>query len=420
MVWEFDKHLYHNRNLVETMFSVLKRKYGEEMRAKKYWNQLKKVKFKLLVHNLDRYVKVILVVKMRISTEPKLLTILLLSLFLIGAGCTEMQDDTNENAVPDNAVSDDAVIVRLSYGAFTLPEMAVQKMVINSTAINFSYYNYQDELTARYVKSIDQKTREELIALFNNNDFMELDELYEPEDGVPIVADTGILEIQVMQGDTTKVVKVDPYASQYMPDNLNEINDELIRLRQYVLAPTEDELKEIASEWITEAPTYSYDGSDLEFVDYNVSPENPAQSTLNYTFTSTHGGYGNRSEQIVTQVITEHSIEVMLYNRNVISATIDGVWDEVNQKMLEKTITMVSEEMNCNETPWHIWYAEGNINFFTEPTEEELMIAYFGTEYNIEVSEMSWKITGNEKCQYTIKIKESAGETLSELGWQEK
>jgi Transposase DDE domain. len=75
MVWEFDKELYHNRNLVETMFSVLKRKYGEEIRAKRYWNQLKEVKFKILVHNLDRYVKVILVVKMRISTEPILSTI---------------------------------------------------------------------------------------------------------------------------------------------------------------------------------------------------------------------------------------------------------------------------------------------------------------------------------------------------------
>jgi hypothetical protein len=68
---EFNRKLYHNRNLVETMFSVLKRKYSEEIRAKEYWNQLKEVKFKLLVHNLDRYVKVILVVKMRISTEPK-------------------------------------------------------------------------------------------------------------------------------------------------------------------------------------------------------------------------------------------------------------------------------------------------------------------------------------------------------------
>ena len=70
MVWEFDKDLYHNRNMVETMFSVLKRKYGEEIRAKKYWNQLKEVKFKLLVHNLDRYVKVILIVKIRNSTKP--------------------------------------------------------------------------------------------------------------------------------------------------------------------------------------------------------------------------------------------------------------------------------------------------------------------------------------------------------------
>ncbi|MBN2110569.1 MAG: IS5 family transposase [Methanosarcinaceae archaeon] len=73
MVWEFDRELYHDRNLVETMLSVLKRKYGEEIRAKGYWNQLKEVKFKLLVHNLDRYVKVILLIKMRISTEPKYL-----------------------------------------------------------------------------------------------------------------------------------------------------------------------------------------------------------------------------------------------------------------------------------------------------------------------------------------------------------
>ncbi|NPE32045.1 IS5 family transposase, partial [Methanococcoides sp. SA1] len=70
MIWEFDEELYHNRNLVETMFSVLKRKYGEEIRAKKYWNQLKEIKFKLLVHNLDRYVQVIFIIQMRISTEP--------------------------------------------------------------------------------------------------------------------------------------------------------------------------------------------------------------------------------------------------------------------------------------------------------------------------------------------------------------
>jgi hypothetical protein len=343
----------------------------------------------------------------------KIFLILVLALFLISSGCTETQEDTNENAV-----SGDATIVHLSYGAFTLPEMAVQEMVVNSTSVNFSYYNYQDELTARYVKPIDQETRDELIALFNNNDFMELDDLYEPQEGQPIVADTGTVEIQVMQNGVTKVVKVEPYASEYMPDNLKEINNALIELRQYALAPAEDERKEIASEWIMNAPTYSFDGSDLELKSYQVSEDNPAEAMLNYTFISSHGGYGNRSGQMVTQVITEHSIELVLYNRNVNSAIIDGVWDEMNHVMLEETVTMMSEEMNCNQTPWQTWYSEGNISFLKEPSEEELIVAYFATVYNIEVSDLNSVSLEGEKCQYTIEIKESDVETLTETGWQ--
>jgi hypothetical protein len=33
---EFNRELYYNRNLVETVFSVLKRKYCEEIREKRY------------------------------------------------------------------------------------------------------------------------------------------------------------------------------------------------------------------------------------------------------------------------------------------------------------------------------------------------------------------------------------------------
>ena len=68
MVQEFDEELYHNRNLVETMFSVLKRKYGKEIKARKYWNQVKEIKMKLLVHNLGRFAKVVYVIQMRIRT----------------------------------------------------------------------------------------------------------------------------------------------------------------------------------------------------------------------------------------------------------------------------------------------------------------------------------------------------------------
>jgi len=70
MIQEFEKLLYNIRNLVETMFSVIKRKYGEEIKARKYWNQIKEVKIKLLIHNLDRYIKVTYIAQMSISTEP--------------------------------------------------------------------------------------------------------------------------------------------------------------------------------------------------------------------------------------------------------------------------------------------------------------------------------------------------------------
>jgi len=71
MKYEFNEEIYHRRNLVETMFSVLKRKYGESLCARKYRNQVKEVKLKVLIHNFDRYVKIVCFVWLRISTEPK-------------------------------------------------------------------------------------------------------------------------------------------------------------------------------------------------------------------------------------------------------------------------------------------------------------------------------------------------------------
>ncbi|WP_256623281.1 IS5 family transposase [Methanolobus chelungpuianus] len=71
MIFEFDDELYHRRNLVETAFSVLKRKYGEEIKSRKYWNQVKEIKIKLIVHNLGMHAKVVYSIQTRISTEPK-------------------------------------------------------------------------------------------------------------------------------------------------------------------------------------------------------------------------------------------------------------------------------------------------------------------------------------------------------------
>jgi transposase len=72
----FDKTKYNKRNIAETTFSVAKRKFGETLRARKFRNQVKEIKLKLIVYNIDKKVITIIYVKLRISTEPKFLFIL--------------------------------------------------------------------------------------------------------------------------------------------------------------------------------------------------------------------------------------------------------------------------------------------------------------------------------------------------------
>ncbi|ADI73096.1 transposase IS4 family protein [Methanohalobium evestigatum Z-7303] len=70
MIEDFDVALHRKRSMSETSNSVLKRKYGEEIRARIYRNQVKEIILKVVVYNLDRFVKVKIIVYLRISTEP--------------------------------------------------------------------------------------------------------------------------------------------------------------------------------------------------------------------------------------------------------------------------------------------------------------------------------------------------------------
>ncbi len=57
----FDVSLYHRRNLVETVFSVLKRKFGESLKARKFHGQIKELKVKLILYNISKIIHTILI-----------------------------------------------------------------------------------------------------------------------------------------------------------------------------------------------------------------------------------------------------------------------------------------------------------------------------------------------------------------------
>lgn len=116
---------------------------------------------------------------------------------------------------------------------------------------------------------------------------------------------------------------------------------------------------DIATNFIRNSPTYALDGSGLQLIalytgndcvpsfyelfgigqqrpciPMNSSPVFENTYVFLFNFTSSSGGYGNRTDQVVTQVITDHRIAVVVKNEEVISALIDGQWDEVNQQPL--------------------------------------------------------------------------------------
>jgi len=96
--------------------------------------------------------------------------------------------------------------------------------------------------------------------------------------------------------------------------------------------------KETAKVWVmSSAPTYLFDGSKLEVVsasEYDDTCDTCFEVTL--TFESAHGGFGDRTDKIVTQVITPHEIKVQVENGEVVSALTDGVYDELNAQIISK------------------------------------------------------------------------------------
>lgn len=52
---DFDYDLYHKRNNVETVFSVIKRKFGEKIAARKYLTKLKEIKLKCIAYQLGLF-----------------------------------------------------------------------------------------------------------------------------------------------------------------------------------------------------------------------------------------------------------------------------------------------------------------------------------------------------------------------------
>jgi len=95
-----------------------------------------------------------------------------------------------------------------------------------------------------------------------------------------------------------------------------------------------EESRKIAEEAVKNAPTYKFDGFDLQFVG-SETLRCPYCWEFTFSFKSRAAGYGDRAGKMLAQVITPHTIRVTVDKGRVTSLVTDQTFDEINQKFLK-------------------------------------------------------------------------------------
>jgi hypothetical protein len=101
---------------------------------------------------------------------------------------------------------------------------------------------------------------------------------------------------------------------------------------------TEENSRQLAEEFVKNSPTFEFDGMEdsLKLVE-TLYPDIENAWQFVFQFESRHAGYGDRTGQMLAQVITPHEAIITVENGKVESAVMDEKWDMINQKMLRES-----------------------------------------------------------------------------------
>jgi len=100
---------------------------------------------------------------------------------------------------------------------------------------------------------------------------------------------------------------------------------------------SEEESQEIARDYLIDSPTFKFDGiaDSLELTATNTL-RSPYSWEFVYEFESAHAGYGDRTGEVVLEVITPHTAGITVKRGEVTSAIMDEKWDMMKQELLSE------------------------------------------------------------------------------------
>jgi hypothetical protein len=183
-------------------------------------------------------------------------------------------------------------------------------------------------------------TEDEIEELLNKADFI-TNGTYTAKQGV---ADFYIYRLTLQTASGKRTVEwVDDWASRAtLPNELTALQLHLESVVERAHQKTgasqnvEERVAGIAKDFVVQAPTFKFDGitETLRVLGVVTREIFPLQHVITITFDSRHAGYGNRTGQVLAQVITPHTAEVTVVNDNVVSAILDDQWDELKQELI--------------------------------------------------------------------------------------
>ena len=97
-----------------------------------------------------------------------------------------------------------------------------------------------------------------------------------------------------------------------------------------------EKYENVAREFVKGSPTFSFDGIEQTLKLKNFTKLDCKDCwEFWYEFECRQAGYGNRSGQLLAQVITKHVAKIVIKGGKIVEAVLDNTWDELNQRFIE-------------------------------------------------------------------------------------
>ncbi|MFC2045475.1 hypothetical protein ACFLUH_02205 [Chloroflexota bacterium] len=107
-----------------------------------------------------------------------------------------------------------------------------------------------------------------------------------------------------------------------------------------------EESQQLAEEFVKNSPTYLFDGMEEKLtITETLTARCPYCWVFIFEFDSSHAGYGDRTGQMLAQVITHHRAVVTVQQLEVTTAVMDEIWD-----MISQTMTSEGEDIEIEDT----------------------------------------------------------------------